>query len=383
MKPIYLDHNSTTPLDPLVRDTLVAAYAEGYLNPASQHQAGQRARRALEDNRRKIAELLGAKTGGMQPDRLVFTSGGTESNNWVLQGLVGPDRTRQLLISAIEHPSIQAPAEYLRQLGYRVRTIPVDTQGIVCLETLEQFLQEPTSLVSVMWANNETGVIQPLSELISLCRARGVPVHTDAVQAVGKIPVNFSALGVDALTFTPHKFHGPRGIGGLLLKADLSVKPLLYGGFQQAGLRPGTEDVALTAGCCKALELALTNLPEQTASLTRKREELIARLRAGLDGNLTVNGELAPRLPNTVNLAFPGVDRQALLLAADFAGLAISTGSACASGSSEPSPVLLAMNLPAEVIESSVRISFGRDTSDSDLEAAASRLCRLVQELRK
>ncbi len=383
MKPIYLDHNSTTPLDPLVQETLAAAYAEGYLNPASQHQPGQRARRVLEENRRRIAELLGARTGGMQADRLVFTSGGTESNNWVLRGLAGRDRTRQLLVSAIEHPSIQGPAEYLRQLGFPVQTIPVDTNGMIRLDSVEQLLDKPTSLVSVMWANNETGVIQPLDELITLCHARGVPVHTDAVQAVGKIPVNFSAVGVDALTFTPHKFHGPRGIGGLLLRAELTVEPLLYGGFQQAGLRPGTEDVALTAGCRKALEIALTNLPEQAISITQKRDQFLDRLRSELGGLVTVNGEMAPRLPNTLNVAFPGVDRQALLLAADFAGLAISTGSACASGSSEPSPILLAMNLPPEVVESSIRISFGRDTSDGDLEEAASRLGRLVKDLKK
>lgn len=383
MSTVYLDCNSTTPLHPLVAATLQAAYREGYLNPASQHRPGQLARQALERSRTAICSMLGGRTGGMRADRLILTSGGTEANNLLLLGLAHRLSGQQLLVSAIEHPSIMATAEFLRGKGCKVRLIPVDRNGQVRLDALEELLAEPTFLVSVMLANNETGAIQPLNEIVRLCRERGALVHTDAVQAVGKIPVDFAQLDVDALTFTPHKFYGPRGIGGLLTKAGLELEPILFGGFQQGGLRPGTEDVALVAGCSRALELCLENLPRMQQLLTERRELFFQRLTAGLKGVVAVNGIFADALPNTLNLAFPGVDRQALLLAADFAGVAISTGSACASGSSEPSPVLLAMGLAPELVESSVRISFGTHTEPTELEWAAEELCRLVNHLRK
>lgn len=383
MRTVYLDCNSTTPLHPLVAEALLEAHREGYLNPASQHRPGQLARQALERSRTGVIALLGGKSFGMRSDRLVFTSGGTEANNLLLLGLAAQKADQQILVSAIEHPSVLAAAEHLRRLGRDVKLIPVDQTGQVRLDALEHLLERPTSLISVMFANNETGVLQPLTEVIELAHSRGVLVHTDAVQAVGKVPVDFAKLRVDALTFTPHKFYGPRGIGGLLLKAEVGLEPILFGGFQQAGLRPGTEDVALAVGCHRALELCLENLAEQQARLKVLRDRFLTRLQAGLGDGFLVNGSAAQQLPNTLNLAFPGVDRQALLLAADFAGLAISTGSACASGSSEPSPVLQAMGLAPEVIESSVRISFGTRTEQSDLDWAGEELCRIVNGLRK
>jgi cysteine desulfurase len=312
-----------------------------------------------------------------------LTSGGTEANNLILQGLASEGVGKQVLVSAIEHPSILAAAEHLRRRGQDVKLIPVDRAGQVKLDALEHLLAQPTSLVSVMLANNETGVIQPLDKIVELSRVHGALVHTDAVQAVGKIPVDFSKLQVDALTFTPHKFYGPRGIGGLLLKSGVAPEPILFGGFQQAGIRPGTEDVALASGCHRALQLCLEDQPAKQTRLHQLRSLFFKRLHSGLSGPVELNGNFEQSLPNTLNLAFPGVDRQALLLAADFAGLAISTGSACASGSSEPSPVLQAMGLPAEIIESSVRISFGTKTEPGDLEWAADQLCRIVNGLRK
>lgn len=378
MSTVYLDCNSTTPLHPLVAATLQEVNQAGYLNPASQHRPGQVARQALERCRAGICSLLGGRSTGMRADRLIFTSGGTEANNLILKGLASAKSGGQILVSAIEHPSILATAEYLRRQGVDVKLIPVDQAGQVRLDALEKLLALPTSLVSVMLANNETGVLQPLEQIVELSKSRGAFVHTDAVQAIGKIPVDFSGLRVDALTLTPHKFYGPRGIGGLLLKSDVPLEPILFGGFQQGGLRPGTEDVCLASGFHRALELCLADLPGKQARLVELRRLFLQHLEAGLRGTLLVNGHSAPTLPNTLNLAFPGVDRQALLLAADLAGLAISTGSACASGSSEPSPVLQAMGLTPEVVESSVRISFGTRSEERELEWAADQLCRLV-----
>lgn len=382
MDGIYLDYNSTTPIDLRVADAMAAAYRAGYLNPASQHRSGQLARRALEESRSRIVSLLGAPAGGMRPVRLVFTSGGTEANNLILRGLSAREPRRQILVSAVEHPSVLGPAEYLSKIGVAVRMIPVDRQGVVCLDSLRELLVEPTALVSVMLANNETGVIQPLNEVVEICRARGVPVHTDAVQAIGRMPVDFSQLGVDAMTVAPHKFYGPRGIGGLLLHPELQIEPLLFGGFQQAGIRPGTEDVALAVGFQSALQFCLEDLPGRICHLQACCTSFLERVRASVNGPVVVNGELQARLPNTLNLGLPGLDRQALLMAADFAGLAISTGSACASGSSEPSPVLQAMGLERELVDSSVRISFGIPTTAAEVEVAAERFSRLVNELR-
>lgn len=382
MDGIYLDYNSTTPIDSRVIEAMAAAYRTGYLNPASQHRCGQLARRALEENRSQILRLLGAPASGMRAARLVFTSGGTEANNLVLRGISARHPERQVLVSAVEHASVLGPAEYLSKLGVPVRLIPVDGQGVVCLKALRELLDQPTALVSVMLANNETGVIQPLEPVVELCRSRGVPVHTDAVQAIGRWPVDFFRLGVDALTVAPHKFYGPRGIGGLLLHPALQIEPLLFGGFQQAGIRPGTEDVPLAVGFRSALEYCLENLPARVRHLATCSTIFLARVRSLVSGPVVVNGELPNRLPNTLNLGFPGLDRQALLMAADFAGLAISTGSACASGSSEPSPVLQAMGLPRELVDSSIRISFGMPTTLADVEVVAERLSRLVNELR-
>lgn len=382
METVYLDYNSTTAIDPRVAEAISEAYRAGYFNPASQHRLGQRARRVLEENRADTIRLLGGTASGMKATRLLYTSGGTEANNLILNGLAARHPDRQVLVSAGEHPSVLGAAEHLRKMGRPVELIRLDSSGRVRLEALRGLLDRPTCLVSVMLANNETGVIQPIDDVVEICRAQGVPVHTDAVQAVGKIPLDFSRLGVDALTFTPHKFYGPRGIGGLLLKSDLQLEPLFHGGFQQAGLRPGTEDVALAVGGRLALQLAITELPARMSHFETCRERFLERLGETVAGGFVVNGQAADRLSNTLNLAFPGVDRQALLLAADFAGLAISTGSACASGSSEPSPVLLAMGLPQELVDSSVRISFGVPTTLGEIELAATRLGQLVNELR-
>lgn len=393
-KPIYLDHNSTTPIDPSVAQCISDCYAAGYLNPASQHRPGQEARRILEQHRRRINEILGAKVTGMDADQLVLTSGGTESNNLALRGLAHAQSARQsdslrvpvnspgrVLVSAIEHPSIIGAAEQLAREGFDVVKIPVDQHGVCKLDALESLIQEPTLVVSLMLANNETGVIQPVAEAAAMCREKAILVHTDAVQAVGKIPVNFRDLGVDAMSFTAHKLCGPRGIGGLILRHGLSPDPILFGGFQQMAIRPGTEDVALVAGMCQSLELFQAKPEERSEHLSRLRNRLESLLADEFD-DMVINGRGAPRVPHTLNISFQGVDRQSILLAADFAQLAISTGSACASGSSELSPVLLAMKLPKEVVEGSIRISLGVSTTEAEIVEASARLSKIIRDLR-
>jgi cysteine desulfurase len=393
METIYLDHNSTTPIDPRVVETISKTLSAGFLNPASQHREGQRARKELERIRSLIIELLGGQSRGMSADQLIITSGGTESNNLALIGLAescaskissGSQSKGRILISAIEHPSIIGAAEALQRRGFQTEQINVDVNGVVCLDDLEARLMdqdaEPVSLVSIMLANNETGVLQPVVEAVKICHRHSAILHTDAVQVIGKIPVSFADLGCDALSFTAHKLHGPRGIGGLMLKHGLEIEPILFGGFQQMAMRPGTEDVSLLAGMYRAIEIALDE-PERSARIGVLRDLLESELSKRFD--LTINGQSAPRMSHTSNVSFAGIDRQAFLMAADISGLAISTGSACASGSSEPSPVLLAMNATDEVVQGSIRISLGATTTKDEIYQAIARISTIVENLSK
>lgn len=387
---IYLDHNSTTP--PLAE--VLAAMAEcqqsAFANPESQHQLGRRARRLLEEAREGISELLGAQTGGPQPDRLIFTSGGTEANNLALFGLAGSE-PGMIVISAIEHPSIARPAEVLARRGWRVKKIGASALGVVSIEQFANLLTEAAAiavrprLVSVMLANNETGVLQPLKGFAELAENAGVPLHTDAAQAVGKVSVDFRRLGVSAMSVAAHKFHGPRGIGALLLRGDLPLEPLHWGGFHQEGLRPGTECVVLAVGMHAALVSFQRDHEARRARIARLRDRLESALRRAWP-NLVIHGageggqrESVERLPGTSNISFPGLDRQALLLALDTAGIACSTGSACASGSREPSPTLLAMGLPDRLVQSSLRFSLGATSTEAEIELASGRIAGVLQ----
>lgn len=382
MNSIYLDHNSTTPIDPAVAAAMADCHAVGYVNPASQHQSGQRARTVLESLRTSIIRQLGGTFSGMDTDSLVFTSGGTESNNLAVAGLAlaNCEQAKRIIISPVEHPSVTGVAEYLKTRGFKIETIPVDQDGVCQIDQLKAMLTEPTSMISVMLANHETGVIQPVAKIAELCREKGILVHTDAVQAVGKLPVSFADLGVDTLTFTAHKFNGPRGIGGLLLRHGVTLQPMLFGGFQQMGLRPGTEDVALVTGMNTALQLYLDAPVLLSEHLSSLRDRLLDRLRSEIPG-ISVNGGAVKKTPQTLNVSFPGVDRQAFLMAADMNGIAISTGSACASGSSEPSPVLLAMQADESTIAGAVRISVGRSTTVAEIDQAADCFVRIFARL--
>ncbi len=379
---IYLDHNATTPIDSVVAQAIFDTLQKQLLNPASQHQSGQAARRVMESARRRILQCLGADLRSFPADHLVFTSGGTEANNLAILGLA--KRNQQLIISAVEHPSVLAAAEAAALKGASVHLLPVNSEGVCCLKSLVELLERgSTSLVSMMLVNNETGVIQPVSEAAKICHQFGVLMHTDAVQAVGKIPVQFAELGVDLLTLTPHKLYGPRGIGVLIHRPGIALQPILFGGFQQAGVRPGTEDPALAIGACLAIETAIANQAKHFQWLQHVRDQFLLALQSLLVGEFIINGAGATCSPHTLNISFPGVERQSLMIAADIAGIAFSTGSACASGSSEVSPVLLAMNTETSVSESAIRISFGKTNSVDEVEFAGAEIAKMVNGFRQ
>ena len=379
MSSIYLDNNATTPVSPLVLEAMRDCYQQNPANPASQHQPGNQARRVLEDARTSIATILGADLGSVDGESLVFTSGATEANNLALKGLVG-SQPGKIVASTIEHPSLLGPAEHLKQAGWDLQQISVDSLGVFDLDHAAELITPDTQLVSVMLGNHETGALQPVKEISALCRSAGVLLHTDATQAVGKIPVDFRKLGVDALSFSAHKFHGPTNIGGLLLKHDTVLRPLLYGGFQQLGLRPGSEPVALAVGMQTALDLWKQQAEKHEKALLEMRNIFESQLQEKLPW-ISITCQQGPRLPHVSNIAFPGLNRQTLMMALDLAGLACSTGSACASGSTDPSPVLRAMGLAEELIEGALRFSFGRHNQPAEsrqaadlVELAASRL---------
>ncbi|NIL95969.1 MAG: aminotransferase class V-fold PLP-dependent enzyme [Planctomycetales bacterium] len=376
---IYLDHNATTPLDPRVADAMRQAAAESFANPASQHGPGRQARRTVERARQQIGQLLGADMGGGGADRLIFTSGATEANNLALRGLAGQPPGR-LIISAIEHPSVVGTAENLHSLGFEISLLPVDGDGIVQVDALPARLTPDTRLVSVMLGNNETGALQPIERLAAHCAAAGVPLHTDAAQVAGKLPIDFRNLGATALTFTAHKFHGPRGVGGLLIRDGTTLAPILFGGFQQGGLRPGSEPVELVVGMCEGLKLWDEQSAERRWRIADLRDRFERQLRAAWPAAV-VHAARALRLPHTSCISFPGLDRQALLMALDQAGVACSTGSACASGSSEPSRVLLAMGCERSIVDSALRFSLGVTTTAEEVDEAVRRILRVLNRL--
>jgi cysteine desulfurase len=380
---IYLDHNATTPTRGEVIEALAQCLRDGYANPSSQHQPGQRARRKLDEARERVAAVLGADLASSRPDRLVFTSGGTEANNMAVLGIArarsggGPG---QVIVSAVEHASVIEPAEHLLDNDWRLDTLGVTSDGVVRTEELSGLLAPATAVVSVILGNHETGVLQPVAELAPICQAAGVPLHTDAVQVVGKLPVSFRELGVSAMSVAAHKFQGPLGIGALLIRESVPIEPLEFGGPHQWGVRPGTESVALAVGMATALELWQEEQEEHARRLTALRERFEKGLKAGFP-EVVVNGAGAERLPHTASVAFPGLDGQVLLMALDMAGVACSVGSACSSGSTELSPTLRAMNVSPEILTSSLRFSLGATTTEEEIDEAVNRILEVVKAL--
>ncbi len=346
-----------------------------YGNPASAHWAGRRARQALEDARERIGALLGA-----DPDEVIFTSGATEANNLALFGLAG-EAGGHLVTSPIEHPSVAEPIERLARRGFVVDRLPVDLSGIVHAEALTGLLKNETRLVSVMLANNETGAVQPVAQLVARLTP-GIAFHCDGAQAAGKLPIHFHELGLTTLALTAHKFHGPKGVGVLLVRRHAKLAPQFLGGHQQQGRRPGTEAVALAVGLARALELAQQEEPARRDHVLHLRNLFLKGLRAAASP-VVLNGPAEGGLPHTLNLSFPGCRADSLLMNLDLAGVACSTGSACSSGSLLPSPVLQAMGVPERVLHSAMRFSLSSLLTDAEVQEAARRVAAVVDRLRR
>ncbi len=380
---INLDHNATTPIRPEVVDAMRRVWQQDLGNPASQHGLGQAAQKLLEEARRRVAAALGADLSAASGDRLVFTSSATEANNLALLGIARARRSSpgQVMISAIEHQSVLEPAEHLLEQGWRLDTIPVDQRGVVVVEACERWLSAETAVVSVTMANHETGVVQPIEQLAGLCGNVGTPFHTDAVQAAGKMPIRFADLGVSSLAVGAHKFGGPIGIGALVLRRDVPIRPLMFGGAQQGSLRPGTESVALAVGMAEALDLSIREGFAEAARMRRLRERFESALLAAVPG-AAINGVAGPRVPQTSNVTFPAVDGQVLLVALSINGIACSLGSACSSGAAEVSPTLMSMGLSLEQAARSLRFSLGHTNTEEEIDAAVRRIAAVWNQLK-
>jgi cysteine desulfurase len=376
---VYFDHNATTPVAPSVADAVVRALRDDFGNASSVHRFGQQAKALLDDARTAVATLIGA-----EPSELVFTSGGTEADNFALRGAaeaLEPTGRRHLIAGAIEHEAVLVTLKALARRGWTTTLLPVDATGIVRPEALEAAMTSQTAVVSVMHANNELGTIQPVAELARIAHAHGALFHTDAVQTVGKIPVDVRALGVDLLALSAHKFNGPKGAGALWIKRGTRMIPILTGGKHERARRAGTENVPAIAGLGAAAQLDGAEAPRKAAHVAALRDRLESEILARVPGTI-VNGSRDPRVPNTTNISFDRVEAESLLIALDLEGIAVSTGAACSSGTLEPSHVLRAMGLPTHRAQNSIRFSLGAENTDAEVDYLLEKLPVSVQKLR-
>ena len=377
---IYFDHNATTPADPLVVGAVTRALADDFGNPSSVHTFGQRAKAVVDDARGAVAELVRA-----QPSELVFTSGGTEADNFAIRGVADAAESsgrRHLVASAIEHEAVINTLKAVARRGWRTTLVPTDATGIVSSKRLAESVSEDTAIVSIMHANNEIGTIQPIVELAAIAHRNGALFHTDAVQSVGKIPVDVTTLGADLLSLSGHKFNGPKGVGALWIRRGTRLHAIVTGGRHERSRRAGTENVAGIVGLGVAAGLAAQRLATEGPRLAALRDRLEAGLLDRVPGAV-INGACQPRLPNTSNMSFEGVESEALLIALDLEGVAVSTGSACSSGTLEPSHVLRAMGLTPHRAQSSIRFSLGAGNTDAEIDYVLDVLPRLVEKLRE
>ncbi len=375
--PIYLDYNATTPIDPRVAEAMRPCWESVFGNPSSSHAYGREAKRMLEEARSRLAALLNA-----QSDEIIFTSGGTESNNMALCGVARAlaSRGRHIVTSRIEHPAVLEPCLALMEEGFDVTFVRVDQYGMVDPEEMIAALRRDTILVSLMHSNNEVGTLQPVKEIAEAARARGILVHSDAAQSVGKVPVDVSDLGLDLLTVAGHKLYAPKGVGALYVRRGTPIQRILHGAGQERGLRPGTENVLEIVGLGMAAAVAMEELPEEMARMQTLRDRLQDRLLAAFP-EARVNGHPYRRLPNTLSLSFPGTPADALLQA--MPEVAASAGAACHSDQVRVSHVLEAMGVPMDTAKGTVRLSVGRFTRDDEIEAAASTIEKAVQKVRE
>ena len=378
MRTIYVDNNATTRTAPEVVDVMLPYFSEYYGNPSSMHYFGGQVQQAVNQAREKMAALLGA-----EPSEIIYTSCGTESDNTAVWAALRsqPDK-RHVITTRVEHPAINNLANHLRELGYRVTEVGVDREGRLNLDHLEDAISPETAIISVMWANNETGVIFPVEEIAELARSRGVVFHTDAVQAVGKVPIDLSRSKIDMLSLSGHKLHGPKGIGALYVRKGTKFKPFIIGGHQEHGRRGGTENVPYIIGMGRAAELAMEHIREENSRV----KALVGRLENGLLAtvpNSMVNGDRNTRLPNTTSVSFEYVEGEAILIHLSNMGICASSGSACTSGSLEPSHVLRAMGVPFTAAHGSIRFSLSVYNTDEDVDYILEKVPPIIAKLRE
>jgi cysteine desulfurase len=379
MRRVYLDYNATTPVAPEVLQAMLPYFCVEYGNASSIHTFGQRARGAVEEARESVAALLGAL-----PAEIMFSSGGTESNNHAIFGVVGAasGKSKHVITTAVEHSAVLDPCSALEKRGVAVTVLPVDGEGLVNPEDVRRAIRPETVLITIMLANNELGTIEPIAEIGKIAAEAHVTLHTDAVQAAGKIPIDVAKLGVHLLSISAHKLYGPKGVGALYVRKGTYLEPLLYGGHSERDRRPGTEDVSSIAGLGKAADLALKHM--------RGEGQRIALLRDRLENGLVeripharVNGSRTQRVPNTTNLTLPFIEGEAMVIALDLRGLSCSTGAACSSGAVEPSHVLTAIGLAPEDARATLRLSLGQQTTDEEIDFALETIPPVIERLRQ
>lgn len=378
MEKIYLDHSATTQTDPEVAKVMCDFMVNHFGNPASVHSFGREAKKHLEDARERVARCIGA-----EPSEIIFTSGGTEADNLAIRGAAYANRKKgnHIITSTIEHHAVLDTCKSLEKEGFKVTYIPVDEHGLVNVADVEKAITDETILITIMHANNEIGTIQPIKEIGALARERGILFHSDTVQTVGKIPVNVDELNLDMLSVSAHKFYGPKGVGCLYMRKGARVLPITFGGSQERNKRPGTVNVPGIVGFALAMEKAVNSLDEQIPYQTRLRDKLIKGIMERVE-HVRLNGHPTKRLPNNVNMSFEFIEGESLLLSLDMKGIAASSGSACTSGSLDPSHVLLAIGLPHEIAHGSVRMTLGKDNTEEQIDYVLEVLPEIVDRLR-
>lgn len=373
---IYMDNAATTATRPEVLEAMMPYFTQFYGNPSSIHSFGRDARRALENARKQVAAALNC-----EPREVYFTAGGSESDNWAIRCALQNKKGKHIITSAIEHHAVLHTCEYMEKQGYEVTYLPVDEYGIVSVEDVKKAIRPDTALITIMAANNEIGTIQPIAEIGKIAKEAGILFHTDAVQAIGAIPVDVKEWNVDMLSLSGHKFHAPKGVGALYIRKGIRISNLIYGGAQERGLRAGTENLPGIVGLGKAIELAVAELPEYAERMTALRDKLIDGILNSIP-DVQLNGHRTQRLPGNVNVSVRYVEGEALLMGLDLAGIAASSGSACTSGSLDPSHVLLAIGLPHEIAHGSLRLSLGNETTEEDVDYVIETLPNIVNTLR-
>ena len=376
---IYMDNSATTPLKKDILDEMIPYLTNNYGNPSSVYSLGSKSKVAVEKAREQVADAIGAGK-----KEVFFTSGGSEADNWAIRGIAYKyrDKGNHIITSKVEHHAVLHTCQYLEKHGFEVTYLDVDEEGLIDLEDLKSAITDKTILISIIFANNEIGTIQPIKKIGEIARSNNVYFHTDAVQAIGSLEIDVNDLNIDLLSLSAHKFYGPKGIGALYVKRGIRLDSIITGGGQERGKRAGTENVAGIVGLGKAIELAIENIDENSKKLTKLRDSLIKKIENNID-NVRLNGHRTKRLPGNVNMCFEFIEGESLLLSLDMVGIAASSGSACTSGSLDPSHVLLAIGLPHGIAHGSLRLSLGLNNTEEEVDYVVEKLVEIVERLRK